>query len=404
MTRTRRITLGMIVAVGLLLAAAWPVVWDAILSGLLLVQITTPLQAGPLHRITEAPVRQAVTFSGGGRTIPATLYYPPQTGLGVAAGTTTGAGAGTGVVLVHGVNETGKDDERIVWLADLLARSGFTVLTPDFLGFKSLTIRTSDVEELVASVQYLAGRTGDVGPGRIGLIGFSYGAGPTIIAAADPRVRDRVQFVVSFGGYYDLLNVIIFVTTGYYEFGEIRGWTVPNEYTRWIFLRYNLELIPAQRDREILKEIAEAKAVNPGVEAGPLAATLGPEGRAAYELLVNRTPERVADLVAALGPAVRQQIRFLSPSRVIRDLRARLFVVHSDPDDFMPKTESLRLATALESRGNVHLALLRVFNHVRPDFPSLTPGSFFRVYVPEGRKVFRLVFDLVRQRRQGYWK
>ena len=404
MTRTRRITLGMIVAVGLLLAAAWPVVWDAILSGLLLVQITTPLQAGPLHRITEAPVRQAVTFSGGGRTIPATLYYPQQTGLGVAAGTTPGAGDGTGVVLVHGVNETGKDDERIVWLADLLARSGFTVLTPDFLGFKSLTIRTADVEELVASVQYLAGRTGDVGPGRIGLIGFSYGAGPTIIAAADPRVRDHVQFVVSFGGYYDLLNVIIFVTTGYYEFGEIRGWTVPNEYTRWIFLRYNLELIPAQRDREILKEIAEAKAVNPGVEAGPLAATLGPEGRAAYELLVNRAPERVADLVAALGPAVRQQIRFLSPSRVIRDLRARLFVVHSDPDDFMPKTESLRLATALESRGNVHLALLRVFNHVRPDFPSLTPGSFFRVYVPEGRKVFRLVFDLVRQRRQGYWK
>jgi dienelactone hydrolase len=399
MSRKRRIALTITLGAGLLLAAAWPVLWDAILSGLLLVQITTPLQAGPLYRITEAPVRRAITFSGGGRTILATLYHPPRAGIGAVPG----AGGGTGVVLVHGVNETGKDDERIVWLADLLARSGFTVLTPDFLGFKSLTIRTSDVEELVASVQYLAGRTEDVGPGRIGLIGFSYGAGPAVIAAADPRVRDDVQFVVSFGGYYDLLNVIIFVTTGYYEFGGVRGWTIPNEYTRWIFLRYNLELIPAQRDREILKEIAEAKAKNPGVEAGPLVATLGPEGRAAYELLVNRTPERVADLVAALGPAVRQQIRFLSPSRVIRDLRARLFVVHSDPDDFMPKTESLRLAAALESRGNVHLALLRVFNHVRPDFPSLTPGSFFRVYLPEGRKVFRLVFDLVRQRRQGYW-
>jgi hypothetical protein len=139
------------------------------------------------------------------------------------------------------------------------------------------------------------------------------------------------------------------------------------------------------------------------VEAGPLAATLGPEGQAAYDLLVNRQPERVADLVAALGPRVRQQIQFLSPSRVIQDLRARLFVVHSDPDDFMPKTESLRLAAALEARGNVHLALLRVFNHVRPDFPALTLGSFIRVYLPEGRKVFWLVFDLVRQRRQGYW-
>jgi len=397
MSRKRRMGLTTAAAVALLLVA-WPLVWDAILSGLLLAQIATPLQAGPLHRITNAPVREAVTFSGGGRTIVATLYRPPRAALGA------GAGNGAGVILVHGVNETGKDDERIVWLADLLARSGFTVLTPDFLGFKTLTIRTSDVEELVASIQYLTGRSGDVGPGRVGLIGFSYGAGPTVIAASDPRVRDHVQFVVSFGGYYDLLNVVTFVTTGHYEFRDVRGWTVPNEYTRWIFLRYNLELIPSQRDRDILKEIAEAKARNPAVEASPLAATLGPEGRAAYDLLVNRQPERVADLVRALDPRVREQIQFLSPSRVIQDLRARLFVVHSDPDDFMPKTESLRLAAALEARGNVHLALLRVFNHVRPDFPVLTVGSFFRVYLPEGGKVFWLVFDLVRQRRQGYWR
>ncbi len=397
MSRKRRVALAMAAAFALLLLVAWPVVWDAVLSGLLVAQIATPVQAGPLHRITDAPVRQAVTFSGDGRTIIATLYRPSRAGEG------SGTGAGTGVILVHGVNETGKDDERIVWLADLLARSGFTVLTPDFLGFKTLTVRTSDVEELVASVQYLAGRSGDVGPGRIGLIGFSYGAGPTIIAAADPRVRDHVQFVVSFGGYYDLLNVVTFVTTGHFEFQDVRGWTVPNEYTRWIFLRYNLELIPSQRDRDILREIAEAKAKNPTVEAGPLAATLGPEGRAAYDLLVNRQPERVADLVAALGPHVRHQIQFLSPSRVIQNLRGRLFVVHSDPDDFMPKTESLRLAAALEARGNVHLALLRVFNHVRPDFPALTLGSFFRVYLPEGSKVFWLVFDLVRQRRQGFW-
>jgi len=213
-----------------------------------------------------------------------------------------------------------------------------------------------------------------------------------------------VQFVVSFGGYYDLLNVITFITTGYYEFGDVRGRTVPNEYSRWIFLRYNLELIPSVRDREILKEIAEAKAKNPAVDAGPLAATLGPEGRAAYELLVNRDPDRVPALVAALGPDIREQIRFLSPFRVIRELRARLFVVHSDPDDYMPKTESLRLAAVLESRGNVHLTLLKVFDHVRPNFPKLAVDSFFRVYLPEGRKVFWLLFDLVRQRRSGFWR
>ena len=395
MTRRRRAILGAALALAVLLLLAWPLLWDVILSGLLLAEVADPLTPGPLHRITEAPARQSVTFPGGGRNMVATLYRPSGSG--------PGARPGAGVILVHGVNETGKDDERIVWLADLLARSGFTVLTPDFLGFKSLTLRPSDVEELVASIQYLAGRPKDVTPGRVGLIGFSYGAGPTIIAAADPRVRGRVQFVVSFGGYYDLLNVITFITTGYYEFGEVRSRTVPNEYSRWIFLRYNLELIPSVRDREILKEIAEAKAKNPAVDAGPLAATLGPEGRATYELLVNRDPDRVASLIEALSPGIQEQIRFLSPSRVIQNFRGRLFVVHSDPDDFMPKTEGLRLAAALESRGNVHLALLKVFDHVRPNFPRLSLDSFFQVYIPEGRKVFWLIFDLVRQQHQGGW-
>jgi dienelactone hydrolase len=395
MTRRRWAVLGVAAALAALLLS-WPLVWDAVLSGLLLYQVATPLTPGPLTRITDAPERLAVTFRGGNRPMVATLYRPARSG--------PGAGPGAGLILVHGVNETGKDDERIVWLADLLARSGFTVLTPDFLGFKSLTLRTSDVEELVASIQHLAERRDDVAAGRVGLIGFSYGAGPTIVAAADPRVRDRVQFVVSFGGYSDLLSVITFVTTGHYEFGQVRGRTIPNEYTRWIFLRYNLELIGSARDRQILQEIAEAKARNPALDAGPLAATLGPEGRATYELLVNRDPERVPTLVEALSPSVREQIRFLSPSRVVRDLRARLFVVHSDPDDFIPVTESLRLAAALESRGNVHLAVLTVFDHVRPNFPRLSLDSLFRVYIPEGGRLSWLVFDLVRQRHQGGWR
>ena len=395
MRHKRRAVVGTGLVLAALLLLAWPLLWEAILSGVLLAEVATPLTAGPLTRITWAPGRQSVTFPGGGRQMDATLYRPAQSRPGTRPA--------TGVILVHGVNEAGKDDPRIVWLADLLARSGFTVLTPDFLGFKSLTVRTSDVEELVSSVQYLAERREDVAGGQVGLIGFSYGAGPTILAAADPRVRDLVQFVVSFGGYYDLLDVITFVTTGYYEFGNVRGRIVPNEYTRWIFLRYNLDLIPSTRDRRILQDIADAKAKDPVVDAGPVAASLGPEGRAAYELLVNRDPVKVPLLVEALGPSVREQIRFLSPSRVIRNLRGRLFIVHSNPDDFMPMTESLRLAAALESRGNIHLALLRVFNHVQPNFPKLSLRSFFRVYIPEGGKVFWLIFDLVRQRRQGIW-
>jgi dienelactone hydrolase len=305
---------------------------------------------------------------------------------------------GSGVILVHGVNETGKDDERIVWLADLLARAGFSVLTPDFLGFKTLTLRASDVEELTASIRYLAREAPGVQPGPVGLIGFSYGAGPTLIAASDAGVREAVRFVVSFGGYYDLQNVITFITTGHYEYGPLHGQSVPSPYSRWIFLHYNLELIESPRDRMLLREIATGKRRNPRLEAGLLVEGLSPEGRAIYELMENRDPEQVPDLLRRLPSALQGQIRFLSPSRLVRGFPGRLYVVHSDPDDYIPVTESLRLAAAMEGSGNVRLTLLRTFDHVRPDFPPLTPGSLFRIYLPEGARLFGLVSDLLKQR------
>ncbi len=380
--RRRRAVLGTAGLLALFLFLTRSFLRDAILSGLLLYQVTIPLQPGPLTRITGAPVRVDVSFAGGGREMVGTLYGERSNGARV------------GILLVHGVNETGKDDARIMWLADLLARAGFPVLTPDFLGFKSLTLRTSDVEELVSSIQYLAASVG----GEVGLIGFSYGAGPTLIAAADPRVRHLVRFVVSFGGYYDLLDVITFVTTGWYGFGDVRGRVAPNPYARWIFLRYNLELISSDQDREVLQRIADMKAKNPEEDVDALAASLGPAGRPVYDLLVNRDPARVPALVERLDPRIQAQIRFLSPSRVLPDLRARLFIIQSVPDDFMPMTESLRLADALKARGRVHLTLLSVFHHVQPSFPPLSFGSALKVYIPEGGKMFGVIYRILRER------
>ncbi len=385
MRRTLRLALISASALILIAVLFRSAIQDAAVSGLLLVQVAAPLQPGPLDSLTPAPSRESVRYAGGGRMMPAYLYLPRA------------GGAATGIVLVHGVNETGKDDPRIVWLAQLFARAGFAVLTPDFQGFKSLTVRTSDVEELVASVQYLASRREAVHSGQVGLVGFSFGAGPTIIAAADPRVRERVRFVVSFGGYYDLEDVITFVTTGAYGFDGVHGHLTPNEYTRWIFLRYKLELISDRRDREILRAIAEAKAKDPAADEGSLARTLGSEGRAAYELLTNRDPVRVPALIAGLEPAVRQDIRFLSPDRVLPELRARLFIIHSDPDAYIPVTEALRMAAALRSRGNVRLVILHSFAHVQPDFPKLDLRTLFTVYLPEGSKIFGVIFDLLRE-------
>jgi dienelactone hydrolase len=370
------------IAVGL--AAVWPVARDAALALALMRHLAHPLQAGPLTRWTAGPSREDLTVPFPGKGLAATLFGPG------------GASRGAGVVLIHGVNETGKDDPRIIWVADLLARAGFTVLTPDFTGFKSLTLRASDIDEIVASTGYLAARLPGRRPDRVGLVAFSYGAGPAVVAAAEPAARDRLRFVVSFGGYYDLANVITFVTTGGYEYRGERGRLAPNPYNRWIFLKYNLDLLADPADRALLAEIARHRAEQPQAEAAPLAASLTPEGRALYELMGNRDPARVPALLRQVHPDVAAQIARLSPARAVQGVRAHLFIAHSNPDEFIPFTESLRLAGAAPDPARVHLVVLRGFRHVRPEFPALTWSSLWNFYLGEGIRMFWFVFRLLR--------
>jgi hypothetical protein len=365
--------------------ATWPLARDAALTVCLISQLAAPLQPGPLTRWTAAPGREGISIPGAGKELAATLFLP------------SARPRSAGVILVHGVNETGKDDPRIVWVADLMARAGFVVLTPDFTGFKSLTLRASDIDEIAASARFLGGRMPAGRPDSVGLVAFSYGAGPALVAAAAAAVRDRVRFVVSFGGYYDLANVITFVTTGWYEHRERRGRLAPNPYNRWIFLKYNLDLLTDPVDRAILAQLARLQEEGRAAAgAGPLASNLTPEGRAVYELMGNRDPERVPVLLRQLPADVTAQIARLSPARAMQDVRARLFIVHSDPDEYIPFTESLRLAEAAPDPSRVHLAILKSFRHVRPEFPPLTWGSFWGFYLREGRKMFWLVFRLLR--------
>lgn len=73
--------------------------------------------------------------------------------------------------------------------------------------------------------------------------------------------------------------------------------------------------------------------------------------------------------------------------------------MHSDPDPFIPHTESLALAEALRHKGEVRLAILHLFRHVEPEIPGLTSDTTLKLHLPEGWKIYRLIFEPLRQRR-----
>lgn len=82
--------------------------------------------------------------------------------------------------------------------------------------------------EIRAGLRYVAGLSNSVG-----IAGFSFGAGPALLAAADlPSLR----IVGSFGGYADLRHVIVYITTGAHEFEGRRYLQPPLAYNRWKLL------------------------------------------------------------------------------------------------------------------------------------------------------------------------
>jgi hypothetical protein len=359
---------------------------DVGLTALALFDLRRALCEGLLSRLTRAPELRRVVVPARHSELCADLYLPRSKGRHGA------------LVLVPGFAELGKDDPRVVWLARLLARVGFIVLAPDFLGLRSLRAREADVDDMVDSFRYLVCLSSGSRPDHVGFVGFSYGAGPTIIAAADPAIAAQARFVISFGGYYDLVDVIRFVTTGHFAWQGHRGQIPPSPHARGRFLLANLDLLQDEKDREILAAAARGLVGGDWKGGAVHAAELTPRGAALHALLINTEPDRVESLIEQLDRRIQERIAFLSPSRVIQRLRAHLIIIHGLQDDFIPYTESLRLAAAAPMQDRVHLALTRFLTHVDVAEPLLRPRVFLLAYVREVWAVARVVRFLVAQR------
>lgn len=321
------------------------------------------LDAGPgassLEESRTAPTRRLIRYGPEGGGYRGDLYETDR--------------PGAPLVLVPGAAPGGKDEPRLIFVAETFARRGFTVLVPDIVSLRQLNVSSGDSRHIAAAVVRAASATGLAGKPAVGILAVSYATGPAVIAASEPPAKGAVAFILSVGGYYDLESVITFFTTGRYRDGADGEWQHrrPNEYGKWVFLRSNAARLQEWRDRTLLETIADRKMYDPGADVGTLIARLGPEGRSVMRLLSNEDPEQVGDLVAALPAGVRGEIMALDLKR--RDLSAAEFdmiLLHGRSDPIIPETESQALARALPEE-KAHLYLLDGLDHV-----ELGPKNF----------------------------
>jgi hypothetical protein len=289
------------------------------------------------------PAREEISLQVEGRAILADLYRP-----GVPRGA---------LLLVHGLSRAGRRQPDLARLAWLLARHDRLVLVPQLDGLAAFRLGGREIAEVRAALGYLV----RLGHHPIGLAGFSFGAGPALLAAADVP---ELALTASFGGYADLRHVATFLTTGAHGFEGERRIHPPEEYNRWKLIALLAPFVQDDRDRRALDAIAERRLRDPAADTGALEMSLGAAGRSVQALALNRAPDATPALLAALPRAALAAMDAMSPLAVVSRLPGRLVIAHGAGDASIPFTESLRLAAA--SGGRARAVILTTFHHTGP--------------------------------------
>jgi pimeloyl-ACP methyl ester carboxylesterase len=228
-------------------------------------------------------------------------------------------GEGPVVVYANACTPRGVEQPAVARLLGGLARSGFVAVAPELPRVREGEVTPATVEALV-SVARCAGP-------RVTLLGASTGAGLALLAAADPRLADRVDAVLAIAPYASLERILRLATTGFY--GDRRYPAAP--------------LV----SRATLRSLAACAPDDPAVRV----------------LIANCDPERFDGLYAALAAETLAVVEELSPLGRIDRVRAPVELV-ADPDDaFFPVDEAYALARA---GGDIRLTVTSALEHVRP--------------------------------------
>ena len=326
---------------------------------------------GPLERLADAIVRdvtvlprQRVPVRQG--EVEAQLYRPQGT-------------VRRSVLLVPGVHSMGIAEPRLTALAHDLAGTGVAVMTmalPDLMAYQ-ITARSADVIEDV--VAWMAAQPELAPDGRVGMIGISFAGGLSIVAAGRPAIRDKVAYVVSFGGHGDLGRVLHYLATG--EAVQAPGVKTipPHDYGVAVILY-------AAADRMVPPE--QVMPLRAGIGTFLLASQLTLVDMKQANATFAKAREMVKDLpepsatylkyvnernVKALGPLLVPHLGLqadpaASPERASSVPSAPVFLLHGDEDTVIPAAESVVLGNYLRSKGvQVRVLLSPIITHAELD-------------------------------------
>ena len=303
------------------------------------------------------------------------------------------------LLLMPGVHRDGINESRLVGLAEDLSATGYRVVTvaaPDLTKFKVTPAVTDVIED---AVKWTSEQPQFRTDGKIGVIGISFTGGLSIVAAGRESIRDRVAFVMSFGGHGDLSRAMHYLATGE-VLGDLEqakrssavlgaehvGVHPPHDYGLAVTL-LNLvdQVVPPDQVALLSKGIdgfllASSLAVTDPPRSVPIFEEMKqyqetlPEPSRTYMRYVN---DRAVD---KLGPVLMPVIERLKNHPAMPALSAEraapptapIFLLHGVDDSVIPSVETVLLAEHLEGKAQVTGLLSGLITHAEV---NRTPGA-----------------------------
>lgn len=288
--------------------------------------------------------------------------------------------AGRPILLVPGVHASGIDEPRLVGFARDIAATGHPVLTVELPDLKryAITTRTTDMIEDAAAWMLRADGFHDA-DGRVGMLGISFGGGLSVVAAGRPSIRDRVAFVLAFGGHADLPRTLRFLCTGVQADGTKRA---PHDYGLAIVLLGAADhVVPSPQvaplraailsflEASRLDMVDKAAAAAEFARAKTLEASLAEPSRTYMDYVNTRD-------VVRLGPVLLPFMEALGSDPALSPARSPLpaapvYLLHGTDDNVVPAIESTLLGRALKEADHpVHVLLTPLITHAEVDRSS----------------------------------
>ena len=264
---------------------------------------------------------------------------------------------GRGLIVGHGIHHEGMNERRMVPFARELARAGLVVMTPEMTDLADYRITHQGVSVLRDAAVYLGGRHDLVGSAPVGLLGFSFAGGLSLVAAAEPALAGHVAYVVSVGGHHDLERVLHFLIRNEVETPSGLEHRQAHDYGLMVLLYGAVDRFAPEPDRAVLRDALRASLHQDRAAAVAAAARLTTDrGRQLWQLADTRKLQTLAPEIEAIVAEQHAELAALSPRGRLATIHAPVYLVHGADDAVIPASETAWAGAELG--GADHIALV----------------------------------------------